>query len=127
MLSCVSTATHVIIASYQFDHGRLTDLLLSRLASPKPFELVLLMDAESYGLRAPLQQRRRLNSLQRSGAELVLCRGTPSTGTLHAKALVADRRTAFVGSANLTEKSARNGELCFRMWGPPVLDIMHFC
>ena len=83
------------------------------------------MDADSYGQRAPLQQRRRLNSLQRSGAELVFCRGTPSTGTLHAKALVADRYTAVPGSANLTEKSARNGEFCFRMRGAPVFDIMH--
>ena len=83
------------------------------------------MDAESYGQRAPLQQHRRLNSLQRSGAELLLCRGTPSTGTLHAKALVADRYPAFLGSANLTEKSARNGEFCFRMRGASIFDIMH--
>ena len=126
MLTCVMTAYLVVIGSYQYDHGPLTDLLLRRLSRPDAFELVLLVDRECYGQRTPHLQRPRLELLRRAGATIVLCRGTASTGAFHAKALVADRRTAFVGSANLTGKSARNGELCFRMRGPPVAEIMQF-
>ena len=56
----------------------------------------------------------------------MLCRGTPSTGASHAKVVVADRKAAFIGSANTITKSLRNGELCFRLRGPPVMDVLQF-
>ena len=67
-----------------------------------------------------------LRNLRRAGAEVVLCRGTVATGAMHGKAIVVDRRTAFMGSANLTQKSERNGELLWRMRGPPVMDVLEF-
>ena len=77
-------------------------------------------------LRTAYHQRPRLERLRRAGATIVLCRGTPTAGAFHAKAVVIDRRTAFIGSANTTTKSLRNGELCFRLRGPPVLDVLQF-
>ena len=126
MLACVMVACSVMIGSYQYDYGPLTDLLLRRLSRRDAFELVILVDRECYDSKSPFAQRPRLQLLRRAGATVVLCRGTPASGAFHAKALVADRRTAFVGSANFTQKSVRNGELCFRMRGPPVNDIMNF-
>ena len=126
MLVCVQIAHHIIIGSYQFDHGDLTNALLHRLNDRYAFELVLLVDQEMYAGKVLFHQRPRLELLRRAGAEIVRCRGTPSTGSFHAKALVADRRTAFVGSANFTGKSTRNGELCFRVRGPPVVNILQY-
>ena len=45
---------------------------------------------------------------------------------MHGKGSVADRRVAFTGSANFTDKSERNSELCWCLRGPPVLDTLGF-
>ena len=45
---------------------------------------------------------------------------------MHGKSLVTDRRFAFVGSANFTDKSERNGELLWQLRGMPVLDTLDF-
>jgi len=79
-----------------------------------------------HGSKTPVHQRSRLDRLRRAGATIVLCRGMRSTGSFHAKAVVIDRRTGFVGSANTTDKSLRNGELCFRLRGPPVMEVLQF-
>jgi len=50
----------------------------------------------------------------------------PIVDPIAATAVVTDRRMAFMGSANTTTKSLRNGELCFRLRGPPVLDVLQF-
>ena len=42
MLVCVQIAHHIIIGSYQFDHGDLTNALLHRLNDRYAFERVLL-------------------------------------------------------------------------------------
>lgn len=39
--------------------------------------------------------------------------------------MILNRRCAFTGSANLTDKSADNLELCFRLEGPPVAKILN--
>ena len=78
------------------------------------------------GLPAPYDQGPRLERLRRAGATIGLCRGTSSTGAFHAKAIVIDRQVAFVGSANATNKSLLNGELCFRLRGPPVRAVVEF-
>ena len=126
MLDYINDATEVIVGSYQYDHEGLTDVLEGRLRSRYAFDCVVLLDREMHILRKPHHQRPRLDRLRRAGATIVLCRGTPSTGAFHAKALVTDRKTAFVGSANMITKSLRNGELCFRLRGPPVLDVLQF-
>ena len=126
MLEAINDASEVILGTYQYDHEGLTDVLERRLRGRSAFDCVVLLDREMHSLRTPYQQRPRLERLRRAGARIVLCRGTPSTGAFHAKAVVIDRKTAFAGSANMTAKSLRNGELCFRLRGPPVLDVLQF-
>ena len=126
MIEAVKDADEVFSGTYQFDHTLLNDVFIQRLGGKKAFDLVLLVDKECFGNGTPPRQRTMLNNLRRAGAEIVLCRGTVSTGSFHGKALVVNRRTAFVGSANLTQKSERNGELCWRMRGPPVLDVLEY-
>ena len=126
MLDSIRDAGEVVLGSYQYDHEELTDVLERRLRDRSAFDCVLLVDREMFKGKTPFQQRPRLERLRRAGATIVLCRGTPSTGAFHAKAVVTDRRTAFLGTANTTQKSLRNGELCYRLRGPPVLDLLHF-
>ena len=49
-----------------------------------------------------------------------------ATEAFHGKAIVVGRRTSFFGNANLAQKSERNGKLCWRIRGPPVMDVMLF-
>ena len=126
LLASVNVAREVIIGTYQFDNAALTDTFERRLRSRSEFNLVLLIDGEMYTSRVPYHQKSRLERLRRAGATVVCCRGTASTGSLHAKAMVTDRRTAYVGSANFTSKSLRNAELCLRLRGPPVREILQF-
>lgn len=126
MVDSIKNASEVFLGSYQHDHEGLTAVLERRLRGRSAFECVVLLDREMYKGATPNLQRPRLNRLQRAGATIVLCRGTASTGAFHAKAVVIDRRTAFVGSANTTGKSLRNAELCFRLRGPPVPDVLEF-
>ena len=128
IVEAVATARHVFSGTYQFDHTLLHETFLRRLSSCRlrPFELVVLVDKECYEKGTPSRQGTMLRNLRRAGAEVVLCRGTVATGAMHGKAIVVDRRTAFMGSANLTQKSERNGELLWRMRGPPVMDVLEF-
>ena len=128
MLGAINDASEVILGTYQNDHEGLTDVLERRLRGRSAFDCVVLLDREMHSLRTPYHQRARLERLRRAGkgATIVLCRGTPPTGAFHAKAVVIDRKTALAGSANLTAKSLRNGELCFRLRGPPVPDVLQF-
>lgn len=110
---------------YVYDNTALTDLLVRRLSNQRdPLEAVVLVDREQYLERTTRGERPSLDRLQRANAEVLLCRGTPPLGAFHLKALVADRRTAFVGSANLTNKSFSNTELLLRLRGPPVADVL---
>jgi len=126
MIDSVEEASEVIIGSYQYDHEGLTHVLERRLRGRAPFDLTILLDREMYNSNTPHGQGSRLNMLKRLSAELVLCRGTRSSGSFHAKAVVIDRRTAYVGSANITNKSLRNGELCLVLRGAPVAEILQF-
>ena len=121
-------ASEIIIGTYQYDHEALANLLEHRLRSRQALDLTILLDREMYTGKTPHGQRALVDRLKRLSAEVVLCRGTRATGSFHIKAVVADRRTAFVGSANITNKSARNAELCLVLRGPPVakiLEILH--
>ena len=138
MLSCdawwtqllvdVRSASEVALSSLVYDHLGLTNVFLHKLQNQGNFELVIVVDKESFEAQPPHapQQKPRLRSLQRAGAEVVLCKGSGRYGRMHGKALVCDRRVAYSGSANFTGKSADNEELCFRLLGPPVLDILGF-
>ncbi len=126
MIDCIGGASEVMVGTYQYDHPGLTEVLESRLRGNAAFECTVLLDREMHTARAAHYQRPRIERLRRAGATVVLCRGTSSSGAFHAKAVVVDRRTAFVGSANATAKSLRNAELCFRLRGPPVMDVLNF-
>ena len=58
MLACVMVACSVMIGSYQYDYGPLTDLLLRRLSRRDAFELVILVDGECYDSNHPLHSAR---------------------------------------------------------------------
>ena len=128
LLSDVRAASQVAVSSLVFDHLGLTNIFLEKLQARGNFELVIVVDKESFEAKPPHapQQGPRLRSLQRAGAEVVLCKGSGRYGRMHGKALVCDRRIAYSGSANFTVKSASNAELCFRFLGSPVADILGF-
>lgn len=124
LLQTVRHASRVVVASYVYDHPRLTQTLLQRLGDSSSFELVILVDKEMFEQRSAYYERPRLDSLRRAGAVIELCRGSGRLGSFHKKVLVADRRTAFLGSANFTLKSEDNDELLLLLRGPPVQDIL---
>ena len=124
MLGAVSGADEVLVATFLFDHSGLTDLLLRRLRSRSPCVVTILVDREGMAERTCRHQRPRLQELRAAGADVYLCRGPGRFGRLHLKALCGDRRTAFTGSANLTEKSLQNEEMHLKMVGPPVPSIL---
>ena len=112
------------LATYTIDHTELCVLLEQRLNGRSEFHLQVLVDRENFLARTPVRQRPRLVALRNAGAEVYLCRGQPPLGAFHKKALIVDRRTAFQGSANFTQKSLQNEEQTLRMRGPPVDDVL---
>ena len=123
MRADIASAHHVIIGSYMFDNEALTSALERRLADSSDFDLTIMVDREMFLLRQPVRQRPRLDRLRRAYAQVLLCRGLPPLGSFHYKAVVLDRRTAYV--ANLTYKAdTANEELCWRLRGPPVLGVL---
>ena len=124
LLQTVRHASRVVVASYVYDHPRLTQTLLHRLGDNSCFELVMLVDKEMFEQRSAYYERPRLDRLRRAGAVIELCRGSGRLGSFHKKVIVADRRTAFLGSANFTLKSEDNDELLLLLRGPPVQDIL---
>lgn len=124
----VKSASEVSVSSLVYDHPELTKVFLLKLQNHGNFDLVLVVDKESFEAQPPHapQQKTRLRALQRAGAKVVLCSGTGRYGRMHGKALVCDRRVAYCGSANFTSKSVANEELCFRLVGPSVVDVFAF-
>jgi hypothetical protein len=88
--------------------------------------LVLLIDKECFEEGTSRGQPQAVVALKKAGAKVVLCRGTRTTGSMHGKSLVIDRRFAYVGSANFTDKSERNAELLWQLQGKSVLDTLKF-
>ena len=111
-----------------FDHSELTHALLQKLKQENNFELVILVERESFNAESPHapQQKRRLRSLQRAEAKIVLSREAGRYGSMHDKALVCDRRVVYAGSVNLTAKSTPNEELCFRLFDQLAIDVLCF-
>ena len=101
MLEEVRSAVQVVIASFVYDNAALTDLLVRRLADRSAFDLTVLVDKEKFEERECRGEHPSLQRLQRAGAEVFLCRGQPPLGAFHIKALVTNRRTAFVGNVAL--------------------------
>ena len=125
LLREIRDAAEVALASYIVDHEALCELLLRRLGGRDDFALAVLVDNETFLQRTAFYQRPRLERLRRAGAEIRLCRGPVQPyGSFHMKAIVLDRRVAFTGSANATQKSLQNTEVTMRLVGPPVAAIL---
>ena len=122
--SDVATAGQVELASYQYDNPCLQKALLKRLKGRAAFSLKVYLDAEMFQGAVPRYQKSRVKELWESGAEVFLCRGPKSQGSFHCKAVVVDRRYLYCGSPNFTYKSQNNEELCFRMTGPVVGEVL---
>jgi len=120
----ITDAAEVELASYMYDNFKLHGLLLKRLRGRSPFALSIFVDAEKFAGSVPKQQKARLRELCNSGAQVYICKGRAAGGAFHCKGLVVDRRYLFTGNANFTEKSLKNWELCFRMEGPPVKEVL---
>ena len=124
LLSAVPGAREILLASYIFDHGGLTEALLQRLGGRAPFKLTLLVDDQALRERTSRHQRPRLAALRRAGAEIYACAGEGRLGCLHLKAVCVGRRLVFTGSANFTDKSLQNTELHLRFIGRPVASVL---
>jgi hypothetical protein len=120
MMVDIESAEEVLMGSLMLDHKDLTDLVLRRLADRYAFGATICVDREQLHARTCYHQRPRLDALRRAGAAVYACRGSPPAGAFHMKAVLIDRRYAYTGSANLTQKSLSNVELCMRIVGPPV-------
>ena len=119
----LATAQNVLVASYSFDHVGVFDCLCRLLRKrPRP-SVRLVVDEELFGARTTRGQRSKLHDLRELGAAVYLGGGSTPLGSLHAKGVVINKRVAFFGSANLTQKSLQNAELTFRATGPPVADV----
>ena len=119
-----SQASEVEMASYMYDDSLLQKVFLKRLRGQTKFKLTILLDAEMLAGGVPRSQKARVTELKQAGATVFLCKGVAGQGAFHSKALVVDRRYLYTGSANFTQKSRRNEELCFRMTGPVVAEVL---
>lgn len=111
----------------------LCDALLTRLRDQRPFTCEVVVDDGACRTSGSQHQRARLRKLQEAGASVCVAAGLSGVpvfgrrghpGIMHAKAVVIDSSVAFCGSANLTMASRCNREICFRIVGPPVAQIM---
>jgi len=124
LLADVRGATEVLVGSYLFDNSALVAGLLKRLEGRVPFALTVLVDKAGLTDETCRFQRPRLAALRAAGAEVRLCTGKPPYGIFHVKALVVDRKLAFTGNGNLTNKMTQNVELLMVLGGPPVADVL---
>lgn len=119
----IGSAREVVLASYVFDHSGITRALVHRLR--EPVTVCVLVDEASLHERTCRGMRARLAELSSAGATIVSCRGEPPFGAMHIKAVCLDRRMAYTGSANLTNKALSNRELVMRLKGPPVREVLN--
>ena len=111
------------VASLMYNHLRLQSPLVVSLGTTIPCKVRVWVYEDSFRAKACYYERSRLAVLHAKGAWVYLCKGPGRNRCHHKKVVVADRRTAFTGSANATNKSEKNAELVFIMKGPPVLQI----
>ena len=120
----VGAATEVELASYLYDDPALQKVLLRRLKGRSVFSLNIFLDEEQFAARVAKFQRSRVKALWDAGAQVFLCRGSKAQGAFHSKGMVVDRRYLYSGGANFTYKSHLNEELCFRITGPVVGQVL---
>ena len=126
VILAVERASEVDLSTYMYDHPKLHQALMLRLreSSHGSVQVRMLIDREAMQGGTPYYQAARVRALHKVGAEVYLCRGDGPRGIHHKKAVIINRRVAFTGGANLTQKSTENGEFNFRMLGPIVHDML---
>ena len=124
LCSAVGEASEVELGSYMYDNVALHQTLLRRLRGRASFSLSVYIDAGSLKGKTPKMQKPRLEELLAAGAKVFRCGGVKASGLFHCKAAVVDRRYLYTGSANFTENSRGNEELCFKITGPVVHDVL---
>lgn len=122
--NALASASEVQLASYMYDNATVQSLLFKRLQGRSDFQLDVYIDSEIFAGSNPRCQKPRLRALRSAGARIHICKGGGPQGSFHAKAVVIDRRYLYTGSANLTQKSHNNEELCFKVTGPAVLQVL---
>ena len=120
MLEDVAAASRVVVAAYLYDNTSLHNLFVQKLKGRGAFDLQVTVDKAGFENRDAPRQRPKLLALKGLGAQVCTASGDGTMGRLHCKAVVLDRRVAYTGSANLTDKSEDNSELVCRLQGPPV-------
>ena len=124
VVEAVQKARSIEMGTYMFDDTRLYEVLLGRLRDSSDFSFKLCLDGEAYHGPTPKNQKRRVDSLLRRGAEVFLCKGIGRQGSYHVKEMVVDRRFLFTGSANFTSKSRCNRERCYKITGACVAEAL---
>jgi cardiolipin synthase len=120
LVSAFFTARRRIVAVTPYFVPDETLLLSLTLAARRGVQVELLMPARSNHHLADLARHRALRELAASGARVRLL-----PGMVHAKAVLVDETWAFVGSANLDERSLfLNFELMFAFNAPE--DVRRF-
>jgi phosphatidylserine/phosphatidylglycerophosphate/cardiolipin synthase-like enzyme len=120
----VKHADEVELASYMYDNTAVQELFLKRLRGRTAFALNVYVDAEQFSAGVPRLQKTRLKELRSAGAQVYICKGWGRQGAYHCKAAVVDRRFGYSGGANFTDKSMVNEEICFKMAGPVVRQLL---
>jgi phosphatidylserine/phosphatidylglycerophosphate/cardiolipin synthase-like enzyme len=120
-------ATEADVASYMYNDPAIQKVLVRRLLGAKAFALNVYIDAEVLRGAVPKNQKTCLNGLRSAGAHIYLGKGPGRQGAFHSKAVVVDRRYLYSGGANITANSRNNEELCYRMVGPVVHQVLSRC
>lgn len=125
LVAQVPRSSEILAVTMLLDHAGFVQALLARLRAGG-CAVRIMVDKEAFEQGISHSQRARLRALRAARARVFLGKGTMRGGRLHAKAVVFDRRIAFMGSANLTNKALRNAELCWHVEGPQVSAILRF-
>ena len=117
----------VFFGSLAFDNSKLLSKLLGALA--RGVKVEVLVDRASLEQEVAPRQRERLLKLKEKGAKIYVAGGRSykrvfgtegRPGNYHAKTMVVDGVTAYVGSPNHTNNSLVNGEVAVRLSGGAV-------
>ena len=133
LVSEVRTATTEIVAcSLSYDDRDLHRALLARARARPAVRVELFVDRHQLNSGRPTFERERLHELAAAGAVVWTVRGQSHVnlfgeggrnrfGQLHSKAVVLDKKVAYLGSANLTRNSRCDEDLVVRFSGGRVV------
>ena len=137
LVSEVRTATTEIVAcSLSYDDRDLHRAFLARARARPAVRVELFVDKQQLNRGRPTFERERLRELVTAGAIVWTVRGQSHLnvfgegghnkfGQLHSKAVVLDKKVAYLGSANLTRNSRCDEDLVVRFSGTRVVQDVY--